>query len=163
MSSFATSLDDAARRRCYGGATAPGSCSSRGRRRPPAGPLGGDRWEEPYHVWYIKTVGLDEMTIEAISVFPYKKGEGLVDGSDCAVCLGEFQEGEMLRLLPKCSHAFHIPCIDTWLRSHVNCPLCRAPIVAPPKTLHLRSSTRHWQQKLNGGGGSGRFGSRRTG
>ncbi|CAA7400945.1 unnamed protein product [Spirodela intermedia] len=89
--------------------------------------------EEPYHVWYIKTVGLDEMTIEAISVFPYKKGEGLVDGSDCAVCLGEFQEGEMLRLLPKCSHAFHIPCIDTWLRSHVNCPLCRAPIVAPPQ------------------------------
>lgn len=89
--------------------------------------------EEPYHVWYIKTVGLDETTIEAISVCPYKKGDGLVDGSDCAVCLGEFQEGEMLRLLPKCSHAFHIPCIDTWLRSHVNCPLCRAPIVAPPQ------------------------------
>ncbi|KAK9930380.1 hypothetical protein M0R45_027419 [Rubus argutus] len=33
-------------------------------------------------------------------------------------------------LLPKCSHAFHINCIDTWLRSHTNCPLCRAYIVS---------------------------------
>ena len=23
----------------------------------------------------------------------------------------------------------HLPCIDTWLRSHKNCPLCRAPII----------------------------------
>ncbi|KAK6916157.1 Zinc finger, RING-H2-type [Dillenia turbinata] len=29
-----------------------------------------------------------------------------------------------------CSHAFHIPCIDTWLRSRTNCPICRAPIIS---------------------------------
>ncbi|GAB2211129.1 hypothetical protein Droror1_Dr00016421 [Drosera rotundifolia] len=45
------------------------------------------------------------------------------------VCLTEFEEGEDLRLLPMCSHAFHVFCIDTWLRSHKNCPLCRAPVV----------------------------------
>ncbi|CAA6664990.1 unnamed protein product [Spirodela intermedia] len=82
---------------------------------------------EPYHVWYIRTAGLDEPTIGAISVCAYRRGEGLVEGTDCSICLGEFLDGEMLRLLPKCSHAFHIPCIDTWLRSRVNCPLCRAP------------------------------------
>ncbi|MQL96582.1 hypothetical protein Taro_029260 [Colocasia esculenta] len=87
--------------------------------------------DQPYHVWNIRTVGLDEHTIGAISVVAYRKADGVVEGTDCAVCLGEFHEGEMLRLLPKCSHAFHIPCIDTWLRSHLNCPLCRAPIVAP--------------------------------
>uniref|UniRef100_A0A1D1Z208 RING-type E3 ubiquitin transferase n=1 Tax=Anthurium amnicola TaxID=1678845 RepID=A0A1D1Z208_9ARAE len=87
---------------------------------------------EPHHVWYIRTVGLDQGTIGAITVWTYKSGEGLVEGTDCAVCLGEFGDGELLRLLPKCSHAFHIPCIDTWLRSHLNCPLCRAPILAPP-------------------------------
>lgn len=87
---------------------------------------------EPYHVWYIRTTGLDEPTIGAISVCAYRRGEGLVEGTDCSICLGEFREGAMLRLLPKCSHAFHIPCIDTWLRSRVNCPLCRAPILAPP-------------------------------
>ncbi|KAK9169058.1 hypothetical protein Syun_001198 [Stephania yunnanensis] len=37
-----------------------------------------------------------------------------------------FQEEKNLRMLPKCSHAFYLPCIDTWLKSHSNCPLFRA-------------------------------------
>lgn len=82
-----------------------------------------------HHVWYIQTVGLQPSVISAISVCQFKKGDGLVEGTECSVCLNEFQEDETLRLLPKCSHAFHIPCIDTWLRSHTNCPMCRAPIV----------------------------------
>ncbi|XP_038682573.1 E3 ubiquitin-protein ligase RING1-like [Tripterygium wilfordii] len=82
-----------------------------------------------HHVWYINTVGLQPSVISAIMVCKYKRGEGLVEGTECSVCLNEFQEDETLRLLPKCSHAFHIPCIDTWLRSHTNCPMCRAPIV----------------------------------
>ncbi|XP_057495715.1 RING-H2 finger protein ATL52-like [Actinidia eriantha] len=80
-------------------------------------------------IWYIRTIGLQQSVIESISVFRYKKDEGLIEGTDCSVCLNEFEEDENLRLLPKCSHAFHIACIDTWLRSHKNCPLCRAPIV----------------------------------
>ncbi|KAJ0984579.1 hypothetical protein J5N97_002935 [Dioscorea zingiberensis] len=83
-----------------------------------------------HHVWHIRTVGLDAATIASISIVQFKPGDGLIDGSDCAVCLAEFRDGEDLRLLPKCSHAFHLPCIDTWLRSRVSCPLCRAPIVA---------------------------------
>lgn len=79
-------------------------------------------------IWYIQTIGLPQSVIESITVFRYKKDEGLIEGTECSVCLSEFQEEESLRLLPKCSHAFHIPCIDTWLRSHKNCPLCRAPV-----------------------------------
>ncbi|RDX69110.1 RING-H2 finger protein ATL54, partial [Mucuna pruriens] len=79
-------------------------------------------------IWYIRTEGLQQSLIDSITVFKYRKQEGIVDGTDCSVCLGEFQHDETLRLLPKCSHAFHIPCIDTWLRSHKNCPLCRAPV-----------------------------------
>jgi hypothetical protein len=82
-------------------------------------------------IWYIRTVGLQPGVISAITICKYKKDEGLVEGTDCSVCLSEFQEDETLRLLPKCNHAFHIPCIDTWLRSHTNCPLCRAGIVRP--------------------------------
>lgn len=83
-----------------------------------------------HHVWYITTVGLEESVINSISVCKYKMGDGLIEETDCSVCLSEFCDGENVRLLPKCSHAFHLPCIDTWLRSHVNCPLCRAPIVS---------------------------------
>ncbi|XP_077224362.1 RING-H2 finger protein ATL52-like [Tasmannia lanceolata] len=81
-------------------------------------------------IWYVRTVGLDESVIKSITICKYKRCEGLVEGTECSVCLNEFQEDENLRLLPKCSHAFHLPCIDTWLKSHTNCPLCRANVVS---------------------------------
>ncbi|KAL4585890.1 hypothetical protein LXL04_010517 [Taraxacum kok-saghyz] len=79
--------------------------------------------------WQHATGGLDDSLIKSIAVCKFRKGDGVVDGSDCAVCLSEFQEGESLRLLPKCNHAFHLPCIDTWLGSHSNCPLCRSHVM----------------------------------
>ncbi|ESQ53795.1 hypothetical protein EUTSA_v10025767mg [Eutrema salsugineum] len=80
-------------------------------------------------IWHIKTIGLNPTVISSIKVCKYSKRDGIVEGTDCSVCLSEFEEEETLRLLPKCRHAFHLSCIDTWLRSHTNCPLCRAPIV----------------------------------
>ncbi|XP_071708888.1 RING-H2 finger protein ATL52-like [Rutidosis leptorrhynchoides] len=44
----------------------------------------------------------------------------------CAVCLGEFEEDEEVRIMLECAHVFHVSCIDIWLFSHGNCPLCRA-------------------------------------
>uniref|UniRef100_A0A0D9XEN2 RING-type E3 ubiquitin transferase n=1 Tax=Leersia perrieri TaxID=77586 RepID=A0A0D9XEN2_9ORYZ len=90
---------------------------------------GGGGGGEVHHVWYIRTVGLDEATITSIATAEYRAGVGW--GGDCAVCLGEFRDGELVRLLPRCSHPFHAPCIDTWLRAHVNCPICRSPVVVP--------------------------------
>lgn len=68
-----------------------------------------------------------------LSSFKYKK-EGAAaeeqggDYWECAVCLSVFEEGEELRKLPRCKHSFHAPCIDMWLYSHPDCPLCRAPV-----------------------------------
>ncbi|CAN4110517.1 unnamed protein product [Withania somnifera] len=106
----------------------------RRRNRNGATELDANRNETPQDQWQVATTGLDESTIKAITVCRFRKGEGLVEETECAVCLSEFQEGENLRLLPKCSHAFHLPCIDTWLKSHPNCPLCRANVVSPPST-----------------------------
>ncbi|PIN12051.1 hypothetical protein CDL12_15340 [Handroanthus impetiginosus] len=47
---------------------------------------------------------------------------------ECAVCLSEFQENDVVRLLPKCNHSFHIGCIDMWFFSHSTCPLCRSAV-----------------------------------
>ncbi|XP_075482000.1 uncharacterized protein LOC142522464 [Primulina tabacum] len=95
-----------------------------------------------HHVWYIRTVGLPQYLIDSIPIFDYKRGEKMIEGSDhCPVCLNEFQENESLRLLPKCSHAFHMPCIDTWLRSHKNCPVCRSPVSIHNTNTSLANST----------------------
>ncbi|RWW59252.1 hypothetical protein BHE74_00033824 [Ensete ventricosum] len=122
-----------------------GTFSSRRRLRP--GPAAGTDDDDELDTnlggdgtWHFSpTNGLDEELINKITVRKYKRDDGLIEVTDCAVCLGEFRKGETLRLLPKCSHAFHVPCIDTWLRSHSNCPLCRANIVpvawAPPLQL----------------------------
>ncbi|KAG9441640.1 hypothetical protein H6P81_017494 [Aristolochia fimbriata] len=79
----------------------------------------------------IESRGLDEAVIRSIPIFQFKKGvEESTDKncSECAVCLNEFQEEEKLRLLPYCCHVFHIDCIDIWLQSNANCPLCRSSI-----------------------------------
>jgi len=106
---------------------------------------GGSRSQEPWSA--VPSDGLDETLINKITVCKYKRGDGFVDSTDCSVCLGEFRDGESLRLLPKCSHAFHLPCIDTWLKSHSNCPLCRCNIafvavgvVSPPPEPERRGA-----------------------
>ncbi|KEH19947.1 putative transcription factor C2H2 family [Medicago truncatula] len=72
--------------------------------------------------------GLDQAFIDALPVFLYKEIIGLKEPFDCAVCLCQFTEQDMLRLLPLCNHAFHIDCIDTWLLSNSTCPLCRGSL-----------------------------------
>ncbi|GMJ09073.1 ARABIDOPSIS TOXICOS EN LEVADURA 1 [Hibiscus trionum] len=72
--------------------------------------------------------GLDESVIREIPTFQFKREGYERSVYGCVVCLNEFQEHDMLRVLPKCSHAFHLDCIDIWLQSNANCPLCRTSI-----------------------------------
>lgn len=43
----------------------------------------------------------------------------------CSICLGEYREKEILRIMPTCRHNFHLECIDVWLRKQTTCPICR--------------------------------------
>ncbi|KAH7519256.1 hypothetical protein FEM48_Zijuj08G0016800 [Ziziphus jujuba var. spinosa] len=80
--------------------------------------------------------------LELLSSFKYKKeglgqedeqgGGGVVD-YECAVCLSVFEDGEEVRKLPGCKHSFHASCIDMWLYSHSDCPLCRTPVPTGPR------------------------------
>lgn len=83
--------------------------------------------------------GLENSLIQLIPAYKYgkeavKSGEG---ENMCSVCLCEFEEGDDVRRLPDCSHSFHAPCIDMWLYSHSNCPLCRTEM-SPSPALPLR-------------------------
>ncbi|KAL5995355.1 hypothetical protein ACLOJK_025413 [Asimina triloba] len=72
--------------------------------------------------------GLDPSLIASFPTFTYswvKKLHAGRCGLECAVCLSEFQDDDVLRLLAACSHVFHTDCIDVWLTSHTTCPYCR--------------------------------------
>jgi hypothetical protein len=43
----------------------------------------------------------------------------------CNICLEDFKEGDNMRLLRPCSHAFHTQCIDQWLCKVASCPICK--------------------------------------
>nr|GMD44501.1 RING-H2 finger protein ATL52-like [Ipomoea batatas] len=78
-------------------------------------------------------VGLDPKLLETVPVMPFllarKRDDFRDDQRECVVCLGEMEDGETVRLLPDCRHAFHVPCIDRWFVAHSNCPVCRSPVV----------------------------------
>lgn len=72
-----------------------------------------------------KNSGIERTVIDSLPIFRFGSLRGQKDGLECAVCLTRFEEAEVLRLLPKCKHAFHVECVDTWLDAHSTCPLCR--------------------------------------
>ncbi|KAL9242242.1 hypothetical protein vseg_016262 [Gypsophila vaccaria] len=81
-------------------------------------------------LFHLHDSGVDQSYIDTLPVFFYKAIiGGFKDPFDCAVCLCEFEGNHKLRLLPMCSHAFHVECIDTWLLSHSTCPLCRSSLL----------------------------------
>uniref|UniRef100_A0A0E0L1I3 RING-type E3 ubiquitin transferase n=1 Tax=Oryza punctata TaxID=4537 RepID=A0A0E0L1I3_ORYPU len=60
--------------------------------------------------------------------------------AECAVCIVEFRDGDLARLLPRCGHRFHADCVGAWLRLHSTCPLCRAtalPLAASTATASV--------------------------
>ncbi|AES82682.1 putative transcription factor C2H2 family [Medicago truncatula] len=71
--------------------------------------------------------GLHEFVINLIPSFIYNTTTKS-EQETCSVCLTEFKDNDHVRTLPLCSHIFHHDCIDVWLRSNTNCPLCRSLI-----------------------------------
>ncbi|KAL0346048.1 UNVERIFIED_CONTAM: RING-H2 finger protein ATL43 [Sesamum radiatum] len=72
--------------------------------------------------------GINRKVIESLPMFRFSSLMGQKDGLECTVCLNRFEPDEVLRLLPKCKHAFHVECVDTWLDAHSTCPLCRCRV-----------------------------------
>ncbi|KAK2645602.1 hypothetical protein Ddye_020797 [Dipteronia dyeriana] len=85
--------------------------------------------------------GIDKTVIESLPFFRFSSLKGSKQGLECAVCLSKFEEIEILRLLPKCRHAFHINCIDQWLEKHSSCPLCRHIVSIEDPTIFTYSNS----------------------
>ncbi|KAL7428256.1 hypothetical protein ACHAXH_001351 [Discostella pseudostelligera] len=72
---------------------------------------------------------------------PTRSGR-FVSSSCCSICIDEFTIGERIRMLPRCSHAFHTECILPWLTERQGCcPVCKVPVL-PDELQRNRSVSR---------------------
>lgn len=79
----------------------------------------------------LAATGLKKRALRQIPVAVYGASGSSISATatECSICLGEFLDGEKVRVLPKCNHGFHIKCIDRWFVSHSSCPNCRHSLV----------------------------------
>ncbi|KAJ8899996.1 hypothetical protein K2173_024107 [Erythroxylum novogranatense] len=80
-------------------------------------------------------VGLDDVTLNTYPKLLYSQAKlekGDTIATCCSICLGEYKDHDLLRLLPDCDHIFHIQCIDPWLKRRASCPVCRNTSEASP-------------------------------
>ncbi|KAI9128992.1 hypothetical protein K1719_000475 [Acacia pycnantha] len=96
--------------------------------------------------------GIDKAVVESLPFFRFSSLKGSKEGLECSVCLSKFEDVEILRLLPKCKHAFHINCIDHWLEEHSSCPLCRYKVDPEDHTIFTYSNS--LRLLINGGAGA---------
>nr|XP_043633630.1 RING-H2 finger protein ATL70-like [Erigeron canadensis] len=87
--------------------------------------------------------GVDEDVLVTFPVFVYSEDTIPKNniGSGCSICLADYKPSDVVRLLPKCSHFFHRHCVDTWLKVHPSCPVCRDSPLAVKLSIQLTELT----------------------
>ncbi|CAF1472256.1 unnamed protein product [Rotaria sordida] len=72
------------------------------------------------------SVGLCDNDIERLPTMTYRKtSKSSSTDEKCAICLSEYKTGEIVKRL-RCKHFFHPECINPWLKTSTQCPICRA-------------------------------------
>ncbi|KAF7133163.1 hypothetical protein RHSIM_Rhsim09G0115500 [Rhododendron simsii] len=77
----------------------------------------------------------ERLGIGLIKRYEHKHGcEKEMANNECAICLGEIEEGDEIREL-RCDHVFHMVCLDRWVVGyrHETCPMCRGRLAPPRK------------------------------
>ncbi|KAK2967685.1 hypothetical protein RJ640_029593, partial [Escallonia rubra] len=90
--------------------------------------------EQPEH----RIAGLEPVLVAAIPTMKFNhEAFSSMEDAQCTICLGEYQEKEVLRIMPKCGHSFHLSCIVVLLRKQSACPVCRLSVQDSFETKHL--------------------------
>uniref|UniRef100_A0A452ZLZ1 RING-type domain-containing protein n=1 Tax=Aegilops tauschii subsp. strangulata TaxID=200361 RepID=A0A452ZLZ1_AEGTS len=83
-------------------------------------------------------VGLDAAVIASYPKAPFARAAAAGELA-CSICLCEYRDGEMQRIMPECRHRFHLMCLDAWLRRSASCPVCRNSPIPTPVTTPLNT------------------------
>ena len=51
------------------------------------------------------------------------------DIRSCSICVASYENNDDISIIVNCDHQFHTNCINTWLRNHNTCPLCRTNVL----------------------------------
>nr|XP_043633626.1 RING-H2 finger protein ATL70-like [Erigeron canadensis] len=92
------------------------------------------------HLLRTTSRGLDDDILVTFPTFLYSDESTVRDennndanngsAGDCSICLVNYKREDVVRKLPECGHLFHVRCVDTWLKAHPTCPVCRkSPLV----------------------------------
>ncbi|KAI3449156.1 hypothetical protein Pfo_005821 [Paulownia fortunei] len=85
--------------------------------------------------------GLEPVLVAAIPTMKFnREAFSSAEDAQCTICLSEYQEKEVLRIMPKCGHSFHLSCIDIWLRKQSTCPVCRLSVQDSAESKHVRTA-----------------------
>lgn len=83
-------------------------------------------------------IGIDGETLNSFPKISYSENvcrslnyaeenelEEAEDKKCCSICLNDYKESEVMRVIPDCGHMFQVDCIDEWLHLYPTCPICR--------------------------------------
>jgi hypothetical protein len=66
----------------------------------------------------------------------------------CTICLEEVIDSDNNKKVLHCNHTFHKNCIDRWLRTRSQCPVCRRRVQSIPRGRHLPPPTRTTRRSI---------------
>ncbi|TYI01399.1 hypothetical protein ES332_A11G197800v1 [Gossypium tomentosum] len=86
---------------------------------------------------------VDSKTVEALPcvAFGSARLSQCHAGETCAICLEDYKDGEILKILP-CQHDFHSSCVESWLTKWGTfCPVCKHDMVTKTAYSEIKRSS----------------------
>ncbi|XP_027108239.1 RING-H2 finger protein ATL58-like [Coffea arabica] len=94
--------------------------------------------------------GLEPTVVAAIPTMKFKREAfSSTEDTQCTICLGDYEDKDVLRIMPKCGHSFHLSCIDVWLRKQSTCPVCRLSVQDSFEAKYVHPTTRRTTQSFD--------------